>query len=306
MLSEANKYFEKALQIYPEFAEAHYDHSDVFSHSLLSATGVKALAHLSERQQYERLMSDLKKALELSQTPGKKTGYAFTRDFFSTNWSGLPSYTKEHENWDAGWEAFLALTDAEFVIRHYLKKLDNDPFSDFDRYCAALGFANGGKLDSGLLLYNGQYGTSLFAIWAESTLHFRKKDYAKALEKVKDQKNLSGYQLALEVLSGTYSKGRAELDRAVAIEPPFDPYGYSSLILYNALGEYAKADSIASQIDSRLLGHCIIGYNVLNFGLHFHLSATPNFAARLRELGINTDDFEKNRYARLPVAKLGI
>jgi len=306
MLSEANQYFEKALQIYPDFAEAYFDHSDVFSHSLLSATGVKALAHLSEKQQYERLMGDLNKALALSQIQSKKIGYTFARDFFSADWRRLPSYAQESENWDAGWEAFLALSDAKFVTRHYLKKIERDPFSDFDRYCAAIGFANDGNLDSAFLVNNGQYSKSNFVAWAESVLYFRKGDYVSALQKVSGQNTLNGYRLVLLLLTEKFSGNRAELDHVLALEPPFDPYGYSSILAYNALGEYDRADSIASMIDSRLLGHCILGYNVLNFGLHFHLSVTPNFAARLRELGINTEGFEKKNYTRLPVVKVGI
>lgn len=72
----------------------------------------------------------------------------------------------------------------------------------------------------------------------------------------------------------------------------------------NALGEYDKADGIASMIDKRILGHCSLAKTILDFGLHFHLSATPNFTARLRELGIDPEDFEKKNYKKIPVVKL--
>jgi hypothetical protein len=42
----------------------------------------------------------------------------------------------------------------------------------------------------------------------------------------------------------------------------------------------------------------------LNFGLHFHLMATPNFAARLRELGIDIEAYEKKNYTKIPVVSV--
>ena len=100
-------------------------------------------------------------------------------------------------------------------------------------------------------------------------------------------------------------ESRAELDRALARQPLVDPFGYSPILLYNALGEYQRADSIAALIDKRLLGHCGLAMNFLNYGLYFHLSATPNFAARLREFGINTEAFEKKNYTKIRPIKVG-
>ena len=45
-------------------------------------------------------MSDLNKAIALSQIPSDKVGYSFTRDIFSNDWSQLPSYLAVTENWE--------------------------------------------------------------------------------------------------------------------------------------------------------------------------------------------------------------
>jgi TolB-like protein len=305
MLNEANKFYENAIRIYPNFANAYYDHADIYSHSLLSVEGVKSLGNLSEKEQYDRLMNDLNKALELSQIPNNKIGYNFTRDFFSNDWSRLPSYIGVKENWNSGWEVFLTFIDPEFVTRRYLKSIQIDQFADMDRYWAATGFAYKGDLDSALLLYESEYTKSNISLWVKSALLFRKGDYSNALKTISNAKdiddNIDGYILFLRLLSGEQSMSRAEIDHALSLQPLFDPYGYSTILAYNALGEYQKADSIASIIDKRVLGHCSLAYNLLQFGLHFHLSATPNFAARLRELGIDTDAFEKKQYKKLPL-----
>ena len=304
LLVEANKFFEKAIQIYPNFAEAYYDHADVFSHSLLAAANIKSLNNLSEREQYDRMMNDINKAIALSQIPSDKVGYSFTRDIFSNDWSQLPSYLAVTENWESGWEVFLAIIDPEFVSRRYLKAIEIDQYADMSRYFAAIGLANMDQLDSALLLYKNDYTKSYVNARAKSFLFFRKNDYPKALDAFANYaRETDGYYLFLEILNGRYTKSRAELDRHFASQPLVDSYGYSPILAYNALGEYSRADSVASLIDSRLLGHCSLCYNLLQFGLHFHLSATPNFAARLRELGIDPEAYEKKHYKVIKVGK---
>jgi adenylate cyclase len=303
LLDEANKFFEKAIQIYPKYAEAYYDHADVFSHNLFTDANIKSLNNLSEREQYDRMMADLNKAFVLSEISSKKVGYSFTRNFFSNDWSRLPSFFDVKENWESGWEVFLALVDPEFVSRRYLKAVEIDPFVDMSRYFAAMGLVNKGELDSALLLYRNDYSKSHVNTRMKSIVQFRKGDYPKALESVEGSSD--DYLLFMELLNGRYTKSRAELDRHLISQPLIDSYGYSPILVYNALGEYDRADSVASLIDKRLLGHCSLGYNLLSFGLHFHLSATPNFAARLRELGIDPVSYEKVNYKKLPVIKVG-
>jgi hypothetical protein len=134
-------------------------------------------------------------------------------------------------------------------------------------------------------------------------LLFRKNDHPKALDAFANYaRETDGYYLFLEILNRRYIKSREELDRHFASQPLVDSYGYSPILAYNALGEYSRADSVAALIDSRLLGHFSLCYNLLSFGLYFHLSATPNFAARLRDLGIDPEAYEKKHYK---VIKMG-
>lgn len=310
LLAEANKYFEKAITIYPNFAEAYYDHADIYSHSLLSLKELEAISGLSDKDKYDRMMDDLNNAISVSQNPNDKIGYAFTRDFFSTDWSRLTSYIDVKDNWSSGWEVFLVIVDPEFGTRRYLKAIEIDPFLDMQRYWAAISLVQMDELDSALLLYKTENSKSNISRWIKSVLHFRNSEYSKSLETAMRidksiEADLRGYLYFLEILNGQHTKSRTELDRELAAQPLFDPYGYSPILLYNALGEYDRADSIAAVIDKRLLGHCSLIYNLLNFGLYFHLSATPNLAARLRELGIDPESFEEKSYTRLPIIKVG-
>ncbi|HEX6225547.1 MAG TPA: hypothetical protein VFZ52_14115 [Chryseolinea sp.] len=301
-LIEANKFFDKAIQIYPNFARAYFDRADVFNHSLLAGANIRALDNLSDREQYDRMMNDINKAIALSQNSVDKIGYSFTRDIFSNDWTPLPSYLDITENWESGWELFLAIVDPKFVSRQYLKAIEVDQLADMPRYWAAIGLVNDNQPDSALLLYKNDYTRSYVNARVKSFLFFRKNDYQGALDAFQNYKrDDDAYSLFLQILTRGSTKDRAELDRQLASQPLFDSYGYSPILAYNALGEYSRADSVASLIDSRLLGHFSLCYNLLSFGLHFHLSATPNFAARLRELGIDPVAYEKKHYRVISV-----
>jgi hypothetical protein len=75
-------------------------------------------------------------------------------------------------------------------------------------------------------------------------------------------------------------------------------------VFYNALGEYEKADSVAHFYDAKFLGPSSISDFLTILPQCFRLSATPNFSARLKELGFDLVQYEKAHYYRFPVVKL--
>lgn len=44
-------------------------------------------------------------------------------------------------------------------------------------------------------------------------------------------------------------------------------------------------------------------YDYLPASKRFHLYATPNFSARLKELGIDPEEYEKDQYLKLPTVQ---
>lgn len=300
LLIDANKYLDKAIELYPNFANAYYERADVYNHSLLAGGNLEALKGVSEKQQYDRMMSDINKAIALAQTPGIRIGYSFTRDIFSNDWSKLSSYIDVKESWASGWETFLAMIDPDFVTNRYLGDLEFDPYDDMPRYFSAMGFANKDELDSALQLYEHDYTKSFLNSRVKSFLLFRKGEYIEARDAFSNfSRDTDGYSLFLKIINGEFKNKRRELDQVLAAQPLVDSYGYIPLLAYNALGEYDRADSVARMTDSRLLGHFSLCYNVLQFGLYFHLSATPRFAARLREFGIDPVAYEKKHYKQI-------
>lgn len=74
--------------------------------------------------------------------------------------------------------------------------------------------------------------------------------------------------------------------------------------LFALIHKQAKADSLAHRLDAEMLGPQFIIDRL--FGLYgklpFNLSATPNLSARLREAGIDLEDYQKRNFISLPAA----
>jgi|GEM_PF-2217934 len=302
LLQDANRHFEHAIVLSPDFVQAYCDHGDIYRHSLLAGGNLECLRPLSEKEQFDRMARDLNKAISLTKNESERIGYSFTRDFFSTDWTRLRSYLLIKEPWWSGWEVFLTALDPDFGINRYVRHVDEDPYEDMVRYFAAISWANKNELDSALQLYKIDYTKSFLNARTKSFLYFRNHEYEKAREAFSAFKTeTDGFSTFLEILNGRYAQGDTALIRRLASQPLVDSYGYSPILAYNALGEYGRSDSIAALLDKRLLGHVSLFYNVLQFGLHFHLSFTPNFVARLRELGIDPEEFERLRYKKINI-----
>ena len=109
--------------------------------------------------------------------------------------------------------------------------------------------------------------------------------------------NFSEYYVLSKLLSGN-DRGLPELTSYI------DELGLRALPFYNIMGQYEKADSIASIYDAKFLGPCIITRYISKNPLYFHLSATPNFSARLKELGIDPMQYESENYYQFPLVTL--
>ena len=76
--------------------------------------------------------------------------------------------------------------------------------------------------------------------------------------------------------------------------------GLRAMPFYHTYGQYETADSLAKVYDAKFLGPSILLRYISINPLFFHLSATPNFSARLKELGIDPVKYEEDQYLKLP------
>ncbi len=306
LLAQANIHFEKATALDQEFAEAYYHHSDLYIH-IMGAKNAKAITGLSDERLYDQMSNDIKTAIRYAKLPNNKSAYEFVENFLSNDWRKIPASLKDEHHRPNGWEAFLILISPEFVQKLYSRELKVDQFNDQARRSIAQALIGKNQLDSALALYSNT-SQNLSAIFMESLILLHKKEYERGFDLLRNSDfGKNNYQyILLELLAGKYQKNYSQLSHTI------DSIGFdielfnalSPIQIYNAIGEYDKADALAHTIDERLLGQCSLINNIVNNGLNFHLSATPNLAARFRELGIDPVEFEKTHYYKFPMVQL--
>lgn len=302
----ANRYFENAIKLDPHFAEAYYYHSDVYSHNLLGGENIDSLKSLTERERYSRMMSDVGNAVKYAKSREKQLGYGFGAAYLSQDWSQLPGYMNENEQWSSGWEMVLTLRDPKFVYQRYKKALERNPLGVLTRGFVALTLMNMKKYDSALLLYSKVVPDHDLSSRVRSHIYLRKGDYDKGLEILKTTGLDSGYTyLLLRYLNNEWMGTNAALKHLIRSQPAdMNSVGETPIQLFNAMGAQESADSLAQVIDSRMMGPVGLANNVLFFGLHFHLKAAPNFTKRLIELGVDPQKFEQENFMVLKKKKM--
>lgn len=305
-LLTANKYFEQALKIDPQFSEAYYYHSDVYSHSLLGGENIDSLKYLPEQERYNRMMSDVGNAVKYARNREKQLSYGFGAAYLSLDWSQLPAYTREHDAWSSGWEIILCFVDPQFVHQRYQKAIQRNPMSNLTKFFDACALMSMKEYDSALLLFSKIVPGKDFGTHVRSVVYFRKGEYDKGLALRRSVGADDGFTyLLLQYLNNEWMD-KAALKRAIRSQPSdINSGGESSIQLFNAMGDQAAADSVAHVIDSRMLGSSGLANNVMIYGLHFRLKAAPNFTKRLIELGIDPQKFEEENFQVLEKRKIG-
>lgn len=304
-LLKANKYFEQALRIDPQFAEAYYAHADVYSHSLLGGENIDSLKNLPEQERYNLMMSDVANAVKYARSREKKLSYGFGAAYLSLDWSQLPPYIKETESWSSGWEIVLGLVDPKFVHQKYRKSLRTNPLNITVRAFDAIALMNMKEYDSAQLLYAGIVPDKGFGLAMRSVIYLRKGEYEKGVALRRSVGADDGYTyLLLQYLNNEWMDKAALKQKIRSLSYDMNSGGESPIQLFNAMGEQRSADSVAHVIDSRLLGSSSLANNVLIYGLHFHLKAAPNFTKRLIELGVDPQQFEAEHFQVLERKKM--
>ena len=311
-LEKANVHFEKAIEIDPEFAAPYYRHQDFYSHQLLNNLDTDPNTKQSTDEIYEIVMKDFEAAIRYSDNPELKTNYQFDRNWMSSNWSELPRLTKEVVDRNSsipGWGmSILLFTETDFVLQNKLKGIEEDPLDEFSRIWASASLVIRNELDSAMRIIEGGPSDSESGMVFKSVVETQRGNYDKALdlmEKAGLESN-SHYTL-ITLLAGKYDGGMNELDayvNSIALNPS-SPIDCSPITLYNAMGQFDRADQFAAEIDKRFLGPNVLIEESIFLGLRFHLDATPNLRARLLELGIDPAEFEQKHFRTFPPIAIG-
>jgi len=311
-LFDANRWLERAIDLDPDYSAAHLMHADAYTHFLLSA-GEDSLAprlkapDLTDEEALERLRTDMENAYETARDPDIKVAMDYTRTVFSDSWHRLPALMKSLDEFhqagkvminEGAWSGFQAtLGDAESYlaqvrIRRMLNPLAGhfwvssvDTLISLGRHAEALDEVQRGRRIT---------GDTPRLTFAEALAYAFSGDLESAArifstgifeEPV--------YAQVIRALASAVSGDEKEAGlRSEAIEAQ---YARHDLLLwvYHQLGDEKNRARLAREIDSQPLGpqRLLIFMMVGNYS-NFSLDDTPNFRARLAEMGLDASHFQ--------------
>ncbi|MGI9542932.1 MAG: adenylate/guanylate cyclase domain-containing protein [Cyclobacteriaceae bacterium] len=317
----ANRHYEQAMHLDPEFAAPHYRHQDLYGHLLIHFPPDMWPDTLTLQDAGNRVREDLNAARANSKRRTETLFYELEYASVSDDWSKVPDlfdelesgneYLKTLSHFGGGWTKglILSLDRPDLGLKMHELTLANNPLSPRVGMEIFIFLMAQNRVDSALL-------------WFEKI----GKETGNS-----SPFGLRGLQLQLlntpgrsqEVLNsiGTFPQSgliRSDLLRMYAeiLVGELDSIDESSLLqfnaprekyfttyLYSALGEQAKADSIARFFDSQYMGPFAISDMMVGKAgkIAFDLSATPNFAARLQEAGIeDLKAYQQKHWVELP------
>lgn len=305
-LAEANTYYDQAIEQDPDFAAPWYRHQDVYSHLLTLASDEHWPDTLTKEVAINQVHNDVNLARSKAQGRAEALFYEMEYAMVTSDWSKVPELFYELEtnpqylapisHFGGGWSPslFIALERSDLGLKLAHHELINDPLSNRVKRSIAE-YLTAQNLYDSATFWNGQYlkatgqdlgflGLFLEPERAQEVIENQSSEpnnlihFAKAIQ--------GGYEIPNDFEENLNSPG-AKLIGCYA---------------YSFTGNQSKADSIAASLDSRFMGSFTISDRIINFGgkIRFNLSATPNFAARLKEGGItDLEAYQERHWANI-------
>ncbi|MDZ7772679.1 MAG: hypothetical protein U5K31_08075 [Balneolaceae bacterium] len=287
------------------FAGAYYLRQDPYVHYLVDNAGDPPDSTLQTQEALNQIRRDLARASRHAATETERKFYQVQQSIMSDDWSDLsglidhqlqnPEYLirdlgfadafiialgRAHEfrellfstarnnslnqaKWLAAFRLAAAEKDTAFFSRHLEERIEEFSNPRFARGEQLLTYLRMGAFDQAMEVVEKQYLTSFEKKWARFLVKSARGDTSVTSARVE------------ELVSGLPD----EVNETVHLQ------------VYHIAGEYETANRIGGRIDASPLGpmQLIVGSASTGMLLTFDSEATPNFEARMQELGIDID-----------------
>ena len=300
MLREANEYFERSIQLAPDFWRSYYLHSDRDIHYLAAtAYNVGDLAYDDERvaRAAARAVADLDLARQRAPDEGIRNGIAVTKAFVTGEFHGIRGritrLTQDSPCGTGFWFSTMALTFgfAEEASNFYRQQRDCDPLNWSGWHEGTQSLIYLGDHDAAIELgHLGVERTILHPMREALIMAYLaagRFDEAEAyLESAEyDERRSLRLRIPIAAARGDAAVARAYFDKFYE-KPGAGAHFYLGYLAQ--LGEKEKANALAAEIDQRPYGHLglITNLNFCYCGAAFDLDATPNLAEMLESSGL--------------------
>lgn len=297
-LKQANVSFDQALSLDPDFVSAIIFHSDYYLHYIDHSPDARNDT-LSEESAYRLLQSDFEASLKRAHTEAEKDYYRLHAIMYSPDWSSMRPIT---ERLLKSPEATRLFSNQSFSIVRLIYSmgfqkeitsmnkaiLENDPLNieiQRDMIWATMRDGNFEKALGEIRALNNATDPEL--IFYEFFILYNLGRHGAALEllKNKDRITMRFYDTAVAMLlakQGKLQKAR----EVIANDPKKD---YLLFAIDEVLGREA-ANREASLLDTQATGFALYySYMYSPAQTPFDFSAAPNFAKRLKQIGVSID-----------------
>ena len=268
-LWDAFELFTRAIEADPNFSNAYYYRVDVYVHLLLQGLSGHYLLDqhpegMTTEKAYELLHQDLDKAITLSLSPGDRAVYEFEKITFSNDWRGMPAAIEKleaninnlAEGFWGGWvlDTLPILQKADLTTQIIMAGLERNPLdpSLWAQLSVALFAMN--RLEDSMAALEEAHRKGVIHVWfteLEISLSIALGELDN-LQAIYDRLGPESEHLRAPVLVVLGRDEEASALLAVQAEANL-PYT-SRIWAYVLLGEQDKANTLARDFDSRLLG----------------------------------------------------
>jgi len=300
-LKKANVFYEESIKHDPDFINPYYYHADFFLHYVLKDDPAYTDS-LSESEAYKMFMRDLENMISRSKITAQKDYYRLPQIMYSNDWSNFreavekslnspdaPKYFK-YQNFDIS-SLLICLGYGDQISELSRKIMENDPSDQSSIKEIILALIYAGKYQDALneLIKLGDlsdkpefYVYKLFAI-----LQLGQVD--EAYEMVVNNQDLDYFNF-IDIKALIFAR-KGLKDEAMNIFQVAHRTGPLYLIAVDELFGRKEANRQASLSDKKLLldFQLFRAYLFSSNDLPYDLSATPNFARRLKQAGVKVD-----------------
>lgn len=293
-LRTANTYFERVIELDPEFSAAHFDHGDYYVHYVLSADKL-GLSTEETTQAIERARQDYQAAVDTAKIEGDKLTAALEQTLISGRWRRLPELlsaaAKSSDCIAAGWwGVFSTLDVSDDSLAMWQHSLACDPLYYYSwtnlaraqtyrgEFAAAIDTAVRG-LDA---VQHSSIAGELFSAYLATGQFDAALATSQRFEDDERARDVDRLQLAAV-------RGDAKAAQALKMEIEADSAAEPlSAAVAAIMGDRAEANRHAALADAQPLGFLTLlsAIGGCYCGAPFDLEVTPNFARLLGEANL--------------------
>jgi adenylate cyclase len=297
-LKKANVFYEESSTYDPDFVNPYLYHADFFLHYMLE-DDPHYQDTITEKQAYKLFMTDLSSMVARSKDEHQRNYYRLHQIMYSNDWS---NFRNEIEKCIYRPDAVKYFTYSNFDLRSIIillgygdqmfdiskKILDQDPSDIYAKAEIALSLINAGNYDQALQEIS-KFGRgpndniiSVYRLY--SMLQLDKLDEVYELVSKEEDLEFSAYYdvKAMILAKKGFIDEAKEIFKIPHRQSPFYLLAVDAVFGRQASNEAAKLMDQKILLDFPLFR----GYVLSPTNLPFDLSATPNFARRLRQAGV--------------------